>query len=80
MQYKQGTQAAPLIITTDTDASIAGVPGADGTMTIASLVGINLYQCSYIYFVNVAVIDQYSPIMIQQSTYILVRRRYDQNL
>lgn len=68
-ENRRGSQASPIIITTDTGA------GA-GSATLGT--GINMFQCSFIYFVNIRIVSPFDPMHFEQCSYILVRGRYVQ--
>ena len=72
---KLGTQSAPIIITTDTGAMDTNGTTA-GTMSAALIAGVNMFNCSYIYFLNLQVYDSYITYHFATCNNILVRNKY----
>lgn len=64
-ELRQGVREAPLIITTDTTT-----PG------MARLLSpVNMYDCSFIYFINIAIVSQFDPLHFELCDYMLLRNR-----
>lgn len=64
-EQRQGVREAPLIITTD--------PTTPGTAILLS--PVNMYNCSFIYFINMAIVSRFDPLHFELCNYMLLRNR-----
>lgn len=66
-ELKQGIKSAPVIITTDsTTAGRATITGA-----------VNMYSCSYIYFINIDINSAFDPLHFELCNFMLIRGWYE---
>jgi hypothetical protein len=65
-EQKRGSASAPVIITTD--------PALTGRAVIQD--AVNMFDCSYIYFINLDIVSRNDPMHLESCDHMLFRKMY----